>query len=499
MDSNPNHKSPELRRQEEFLRVALEASGMGQWHWVIEGDLITWDRTTKRIYGVDPEREDFSFADAMKSIHPDDAQRAADHVQRAIVTGEFPPIELRLRLGEEVRWIRTTGAVHADGDGKALEIFGGVIDVTEERNMRAREERARTMASLGELAGGVAHDFNNLLVAILGNIELTRDTEDFEERQLLLDEAAGACHRAADLAHRLLAFGRRQETRFEPIDLRSVLKDAKTLLLRLLPEDIQLDFEFDPEPLVIQGDRNQLEQALINLCLNSRDALEGRPSPRLSIRTRRLGLERVEVIVEDNGEGIDENNLPRIFEPFFSTRGRGSGLGLASVHGTVKQHGAEIDVSSMKGQGSRFTLRFELDESSGDGWEAQSLESSGPQPAPGGTILIAEDDDAVRRVVVRTLKRSGFEVLSAKDGEQALRLFEARGGAVDAVVLDVVMPQVSGIEVARQVHRQRSELPIIITTGYSEDALSQAPASSVFIPKPYDPKRLIAALSAALG
>lgn len=314
-------------------------------------------------------------------------------MQRALATGEFPPIELRLLIDGETRWLRSTGAVHMDDQGRAAELFGGVVDITEERQQRRLDEQARTMAFLGLLAGGVAHDFNNLLVAIIGSIELARES-DSTEREVLLQQALGACHRAADLAQRLQAFGRKQDARFTLLDLRDVIGQTEALLRRLLDESIALEVALPERPLLVTADWGQLEQALINLCINAQDALAERPSSRLRISAGATVDGHAKLEVEDNGEGIEPRFLSRVFEPFFTTRTGGTGLGLASVHGTVKQHGGDIYVDSEPGRGTRFTIRLRLEE--GAPTSGEETRSAPPMPSGGGTVLVAEDDDSVR-------------------------------------------------------------------------------------------------------
>jgi len=392
------------------------------------------------------------------------------------------------------------GDAEVTADARALldAVARGAAPILTSRLARDRAEYERVglhqqllqsqkMESIGHLAGGVAHDFNNLLQAVFNHVDLAEgDTAAGDDLQRHLEGIRVAAERAASLTNQLLAFSRQQVLQTRAVGLDDLVESLLKLFRRVIGEHIELRFEPGAGEYTIHVDRGQIEQVVLNLVVNARDALpEG---GRLTLRTaavdpdadtrRRLGLEPdaryLMLSVEDTGIGMEETTLKQIFDPFFTTKkwGQGTGLGLATAYGIVSQHGGAIDVSSVPGQGSRFDVLLNIAETASLDPKGCDVRRSEPE---GGreTILVAEDEPWVRDLLVETLQRAGYTVVSAEDGEQAVRSFEAREGRFDLVLLDVVMPRVGGRDAWRRMQRIRDDVPVVFSTGYGADAMPE--------------------------
>ena len=345
-------------------------------------------------------------------------------------------------------------------------------DSTERKRLEAELLSAQKLESLGRLAGGVAHDFNNLLTGITGYVELRRD----------LGEIKRAADRAAELTKQLLAFGRRQVLNPRPLDLNTVVAEVGALLQRLLGDHVELDILAAPGLGTVRADPGQIDQVLVNLVVNGRDAMPD--GGKLTIRTRDAEEGFVELSVTDTGFGMDEPTRAQVFEPFFTTREQGVGLGLASVYGIVHQSGGDVTVESAPGIGSTFTIRLPRV------LELVEPVAPAPQPArhPGSeTILLVEDEDVVRDLTRRVLERQGYTVLACADGMQAVALAELNDRRIDLLLTDVVMPGMRGYDVAKRVAGTRPMIKILYMSGYTEEALVGQPAfaANALIEKPF--------------
>jgi PAS domain S-box-containing protein len=356
-------------------------------------------------------------------------------------------------------------------------------DVTERKRLEADLLNAQKLESLGRLAGGVAHDFNNLLTGITGyaTLLLERANGDGELRRDL-GEIVRAADRAADLTRQLLAFGRRQVLKPQPLDLSRVLADVKPLVQRLIGEHVTLEMHNGAELGTVRADPGQIEQVIVNLAVNARDAMPD--GGLLTIETRNSGSSDVELVFTDTGSGMDEGTVAQIFEPFFTTREQGVGLGLASVYGIVHQSSGEVAVESSPGAGTVFRITLPRV------FEEPGALAAPPAPAtkPGSeTILLVEDEDVVRDLTRRVLERQGYTVLACPDGPAAVALAEAEERDIDLLLTDVVMPGMRGYEVAKHVARSRPKIRILFMSGYAEETLVGRPAISehALIEKPF--------------
>ena len=496
----------ELEESRTLLQVALDATGIGIWTMNPDGS-GTWDETTRRVFGV-PEHAPSPKLDALLAsrIYEDDRALVSSALETALQTGRYGPIEHRIVLPDgELRWVAGSGTALLDHAGKLLRMVGSVQDITHRRLLEARLQEAQKLESIGRLAGGVAHDFNNMLTAILGNVELASHARSIEELAPVLGEIRVVAERSAALTAQLLAFARRQVIEPKVIDPNALIGRLNALLRRVLGEHISLAVELASSACV-RVDESQLEQVVLNLVTNARDSMPG--GGRLSVETSDVDLGEgrargqldlapgpyVRIAVSDTGCGIPSDALPHVFEPFFTTRAGGTGLGLATCYGIVKQSGGHISVRSAPGQGSTFVVYLPR-------IEARETESTKPvTPAPpslsGERVLVVEDEPAVRSVIERTLTLASYRVVVASRGDEGVRIADEQG-PFDLLITDAVMPGMSGWEVGKLLGARWPKLRILYISGYSEDAVVHGGVlepGMKFLQKPFSPSELLTTL-----
>lgn len=419
--------------------------------------------------------------------------------------------------GAEVEWRRKDSSlitVRLSGRGvtdeaaglECLEII--VEDVTERRVLEKQLRQAQKFEAIGQLAGGIAHDFNNVIGAVMGWAELGAEQAPQDSRLAeYFKKIRGQTARAAGLTRQLLAFARKQILEPQNLQINGIVTDVLSLLEKVIGKDVEIDSSLAPGLATLRADPSQIEQVLMNLCLNARDAMPD--GGRLIIETRDAEVDDemcrvlpglspgryVELVVSDNGTGMDAATREHIFEPFFTTKepGKGTGLGLATVFGIVKQHDGCVAVQSEPGHGTTFRILLPAAKISANAAQSQSKPSE--QALRGGTetILLAEDHEGLREVASTALEACGYHVMIANDGEAAVRMFHEHRHEIALVVLDIVMPRLGGREAASLMRAVRPELPVIFTTGYSADneALSKVvETGGALLQKPYDPKKL---------
>ena len=398
-----------------------------------------------------------------------------------------------------------------DADGTKLHVVWR--DITERKQLESRLRQAQKMEAIGKLAGGIAHDFNNLLVAINGNAELLQDeVGDDAELLDLTRQIRWAGERAADLTRQLLAFSRKQVLQPKVLDLNKVISDINKMLGRLIGEDIQLVTHPSRSPALLKADPGQIEQVLINLASNSRDAMPDGGTLTLGVEARRIekGLSTgslsldpgnyVRLNVVDTGTGMDKETKRRAFEPFFTTKGpgEGTGLGLATVYGIVTQSGGNVVLHSTEGEGATVEVWFPATT------EAPAREIPEPPKSDAGgdeTILVVEDEGTVATLVSRLLQREGYTVLQCYNGLEAMDLYEARHDEIDLILTDVVMPRMGGPEMVRRLRECGHDPLVIFASGYSDGtdgSLDQLDGHAGFLQKPYSPRELLRSVRLAL-
>ncbi len=426
------------------------------------------------------------------------------------------PEVLRARGDREDQYIQVMLRPYEAKEGGAL--LAVLTDATELKSLEKQFVQSQKMQAIGQLAGGVAHDFNNLLTAISGHCDLlllNRDAGDPEYGDLM--QISHNSNRAASLVGQLLAFSRTQNLQLVALDLRTTLAEIAHLLNRLVGERIRLIQRHDPALTCIRGDQRQIEQVLMNLVVNARDAMPKGGEIRVETSMTRLvqplthdrvtmpSGDYVTVVVEDEGTGIPADKLDRIFEPFFTTKrpGEGTGLGLSTVYGIVKQLGGYIFCDSTVGEGTKFTLYFNAHRDSKPASTALPVAKAGPLGADeGGVVLLVEDEAPVRAFAARALRLRGHVVLEAANAEDALKLLEDPALSVDIFVTDVVMPGLDGPSWVKRALKNRPETRVIFVSGYSEEAVFEQRTdviNSMFLPKPFSLAQLTEAVSRQLA
>jgi PAS domain S-box-containing protein len=443
---------------------------------------------------------------------PEVAQAIRDRDLHILATGEPETFEETAPSPGGPRTYLSTKGPYRDRQGNVLGLVRIARDVTELKRLEAQFRQSQKMESLGRLAGGVAHDFNNLLMIITGYSELVfnRLRPDDPSRGPLA-EVQKAGERAVALTRQLLAFSRKQVLQPQAIRINDLIRDLCGMLGRLIGEDIELVQDLDPALGAAKVDPGQFEQAVINLAVNARDAMPGAGRLTISTRNARIGEDEGErhpdarpgdyVVVEvsDTGCGMDEAVQARIFEPFFTTKAAGSGhggrggtgLGLAMAYGFVKQSGGHIEVDSEPGHGATFRLYLPRTEEIGTA--APAVPDEFRVPKGDETLLLVEDEEAVRTLARLVLQSYGYQVLEARDGQEGLALAQRHPGPIHVVVTDMVMPRMSGRQLADQLARIRPKVPILFMSGYTDDAILQSGAAGpgeAFVHKPISPLAL---------
>jgi len=494
-----------LRRSEASYRGLVEHAAYGIYRATADGKFLMVNPALFTMLGY-PSAEDVLQLDISRDAYVDPAARVRI-------------LERCERFGsaiEEVAWRRRDGSIISvrlngrpvRGPDGALECFEFIVDdVTEQRALEERLRHTQKMEAVGRLAGGIAHDFNNLLTAILGSVDFLRRALGPEHPEHAeTEEIQKAAVRAADLTRQLLAFSRQQVLAPKVLELDALVTNLEKMLRRLIGEDVELRFVAKASRAAVRADPGQLEQVIVNLVVNARDAMPR--GGRLTVETASVDLDAayawehgtvepgryVMLAVTDTGVGIDRAAQARLFEPFFTTKefGKGTGLGLATVYGIVKQSGGYIWVYSEPGHGATFKVYLPR-------VEQASEPVAAPQPparALGGTetILLAEDEAAVRNLARRVLEKHGYTLLLAATGRDGVRLAEQHSSPIDLLVTDVVMPEMGGRELAQRLTTRQPTLKVLYLSGYTDDAIVHhgvLDAGVAFLQKPFKPDELV--------
>jgi len=429
-----------------------------------------------------------------EAVHPEDQARVRAAEDRSSIEGYDEEYRIR-RPDGAVRWIRDHAFPVRGPDGTVIRVAGVAEDFTERRELETQLRQTQKMESVGLLAGGIAHDFNNWITVIASNCELLLEALPASEPRDLVEEVLDAAHRASSLTRQLLAFSRRQVVEPRVVSLGAVIADTEKLLRRLLGEDVSLRSDIAASSRPVLADPGLVVQELMNLAVNARDAMPRGGALTLSLRnavlrrddptlpaTRPPGL-WVVLTAQDTGEGIAPDVLTRIFEPFFTTKapGRGTGLGLSVVHGIVAQSGGFITVESPPGAGASFHIYLPA----ADDDASVRRESVVSMMDGHETVLLVEDEDIVRRVTTRLLRRHGYRVREAESAARALELLDV---GVDLLLTDVVMPDTDGFSLGAEARRRQPGLRMLFTSGYTDDRVAphgDAAGDVAFLPKPF--------------
>ena len=475
------------QRKVAMLGDAIDRSDEGVFIVGLDSRIVYANEGAKVLAGLDP--------DAMIGVRIDEAFRpialrgAIEEMVEQLRRRGDAASRFRLpdRTGRERSWdTRAFLARNALGDPENVVVL--VRDASLEVELERRTLQNQKLEAIGRLAGGIAHDFNNYLTAMVGHAESILGS--LPEEHAARSEAVGildAAERSAALTQQLLAVGRQQELEERVVDANRVARDIERTLAKLLPDRIALSLELADRVPAIVADRTRIEQVLLNLVVNARDAIPG--EGRIVLRTHSYeegdaAGEAVVIEVEDDGAGIAETDLSRIFDPFFSTKSGGTGLGLATVQGIVHQSGGEVRVARSGPEGTRIEVLLPV---------AQTDRAIAPIDAPMPTILLVEDEPSVRRLARRALEREGFQILEASDGREALELSASYDGPISLLVSDLMMPEIGGLELSERIAESRPGTPVLFISGYSEareavrDALR---GQGRFLAKPFRPREL---------
>ncbi len=490
-----------LEESEERMRFALEASRVGIWEANVTTNVVYWSETNEAMHGLARGTFGRTLQAFIDCVHPDDRERVLRAIEDAKRERTATEYQYRTFAPDRTeRWITSTAQFFYDEAGAPTRGTGVTADITERRRLEDQLRQAQKMEAVGQVAGGVAHDFNNMLTAILGNAELVLgDLRVDDAHRGNMEEIRSAGQRAAALTQQLLAFSRKQILTTRVLHLGGVVNGIVPMLRRLIGENIDLR-AITWNRGHVKADRLQMEQVLMNLAVNARDAMpEG---GRLTIETADVVLDQayareypyvtpgpyVLLVVSDTGDGMDAATRKRVFEPFFTTKpaGKGTGLGLATVYGITKQSGGHIHVQSERGHGTTFKVYLPRTE------EVEAVRQptpDGQRPLAGdGTILLVEDEDAVRKFAQRVLESYGYTVHALADPRLAIEFANARRGEIDLILTDVVLPNMNGRAMATLLQQQHPESKVLYMSGYDDQAIVHhgvLDEATCFLPKPF--------------
>mgnify|MGYP001611041108 FL=1 len=505
-----------LKESEERFRNLIETTS--DWVWEVdENALYTYvSPKIKVLLGYEPE--EMLGKTPLDFMPPDEAKRVAD-IFGPIAAAKKPFANLEntnLHKDGHPVVLETSGVPFFDSSGKFCGYRGIDRDITERRKLEEQLRHMQKMDAIGQFAGGIAHDFNNILTAIVGygHIALMKMAADDPQR-LNIEHMLKAADRAAHLTQNLLVLSRKQIMDKKPADLNEIIRMVEKLLLRIIGEDIKVETILHEGAIDVFADSGQIEQVLMNLATNARDAMPECGTFTIATEVIDIDDEFIKIhgygnpgayaliTVTDTGTGMDEATRERIFEPFFTTKefGKGTGLGLSIVYGIIKQHDGYINCYSEIGKGTALKIYLPVFKTEAVK-EAMPAETVGIPPARGTeTILLAEDEESVRRLIRDVLKESGYRVIEADDGEEAVSKFMENKDTIDLLLLDVVMPKMSGREAYEIIKKVKPDIKLLMTSGYSADFISKKGMLEEglnFLAKPMSPANLLKKVREAL-
>jgi PAS domain S-box-containing protein len=492
----------QLRESEERLALAVEATQIGTFDYFPQTGKLIWSKFARQHYGVSPETE-VNYDTFIRALHPDDRDRALQNVQNALryenggeYTHEYRTVGIE--DGHE-RWISSRGRVFFDELARAIRIVGVIQNVTERKRLERQLLQSQKLESVGRLAASIAHDFNNLLTVINGYAHLVLAGMDSKDAlRESMEELSKAAMQASALTRQLVSFSRRQVAEPKTIVANELVKDFENMLRRLLGENIELELSLDPQAGAFRADPGQMGQVLMNLAVNAKDAMPS--GGKLLIKTSNLEVndqlaqtnlhvnpgDYVVLTVTDTGTGMTAEVQSHLFEPFYTTKeqGKGTGLGLSTVYGiVVNQSGGNISVSSEPGRGTTFSLYFT---SLGPENAANVEVGIGKTSSRGETILLAEDEPGVRKYTRKILERSGYKILEATNGAEALSVARSHPGTIHLLLTDIIMPMMGGVELTEKFNAEFPGIPVLFMSAYTDQIMRHWNVLSAYIQKPYN-------------
>ncbi len=493
-----------LRETNQTLQSLVQTSPLAIIATDLEGNVKSWNSAAERMFGWTESEVSGRRYSTLTDYNP---QEIVSFIEIALQGGIVADLETKYqRKDGSLIEVSISSAALRDGRGNINGVMAVIGDITERKHLEHQFLQAQKMEAVGRLAGGIAHDFNNLLTAIIGYSQMSlARLHSQDPMRKDLEEVESAGQRAAALTGQLLAFSRKQVVQPQVLALNTVVTDLTKMLQRLIGEDVELETSLDPDAWHVKVDRGQIEQIIMNLAVNSRDAMpEG---GKLTIETSNVQLDEdyasghidaspgphVMLAIADTGSGMDKETESRIFEPFFTTKeqGRGTGLGLSTVYGIVKQSGGSIGVYSEPGRGTTFKVYLPRVEESVD-TKAGKLQDDCARGTE--TVLLVEDSDTVRKLASKLLEEDGYTVLEASSGDDGWQISEQHNGPIDLLLTDMVMPGTSGREIAQRLTVRRPRMRVLYMSGYTDDAIVRhrvLDATAPFIQKPFTRDALI--------
>lgn len=497
-----------LHESEELRHLAVEGAGIGLWDWNLQNDTLRVDERWAAIRGyqlaeITPTREFW-----LQLVHPDDRPELSAMLKQYL-NGEIPFYQAEYRTQTkdgQWKWILSRGkVVQWDETGKPVRLLGTQLDITDHKQLEQQLRHAQKMEAIGRLAGGIAHDFNNVLTVIISYSELVLKRNDLEARtRLRVEEIKKAGERAALLTQQLLTFSRKQVMTTVVLDLNLVVTEMDQMLRRLIGEDIDLRLRLAPDPCWVKADPVQVEQVIMNLVINARDAMP--VGGKMTIETssvhrttnppqlhhRSTAQEYICLVVADSGIGMDVETQARIFEPFFTTKeaGKGTGLGLSMVFGIVQQHNGWIEVDSEVGRGTTFAIYIPCAQQSTQNNSVPSLLAN-VNLAGEETILLVEDEEQIRVLADIALQEAGYTTLVAANGQEALILARQHPGVIHLLLTDVIMPGMNGVKLSEEIDLLYPAIKTLYISGYADSKLTfpllESTGRTAYLPKPFTP------------
>ncbi len=504
------HTQDELLKNQYFLQKAQEIGQIGTWDFDIKTNKLLWTDENYRIFGI-PIGTELTYEMFMNCIHPDDREYV-DKQWKVSFDKKFYDIEHRLLVDGEIKWVREKAELEFNDKGECVRGTGVAQDVTErkqteneKKSLEAQLQQAQKMETIGTLAGGIAHDFNNILFPLVGYTEMLLEDvpEDSPFRENLAEIYTSAM-RAKDLVQQILTFSRHEKHETKLMKIQPIVKETVKMIRSTIPSTIEVTLNMGSHFGIINADPTHVHQLMMNLLTNAYHAI-GDEVGQLKVEIKEVELSNFELMtprmvpgiyncitVSDTGAGIDDKTKKRIFEPFFTTKekGKGTGMGLSVVHGIVESMAGGIQISTELGKGTEFSVYIPVVKSSVKEHSAQAKES-----VPGGTekILLIDDEETIIRMENKVLQRLGYQITSCTDSIKALEVFSSSPGKFDLVITDFAMPDMPGDKLAAKLIEIRSDIPILLCTGYSKP-MSEAKAISMgikgFLNKPIGKRNL---------
>ncbi len=513
----------EIKKSRESLARAQEIAHLGSWDWNIEEDKLEWSDEVYRIFGLKPKESGVSYEMFQESIHPDDRAEVTDAVERALVDPDASySIEHRVvRPDGSVRTVHELGEVLFSDDGKPVHMTGTVQDVTVRKSAEVEMEKVQSqllqsqkMEAIGRLAGGIAHDFNNMLTAIIGNAELllwqsAENEEAIERVRRIVDTAA----RAGEMTKQLLVFSKEQN--FEPILLKpaDLIKRMGKMLVNIIGEDIEYTTDLGDDLLPILAGPSQLEQMVLNLIVNAREAMPDGGEIRASLKNVRLDESSstsfynlkpgnyLEITVSDSGSGIPDDVKEHIFEPFYTTKKDGTGLGLSTLYGIVQQLNGYVSVQSETNVGTTFSIYLPSHEGEGEIVETEDQVHSFADLKGDEILAVLEDEPDINHFICEILEEHGYTVIGALNGADLKEALDKKGARPSLLLSDVILPGRSGPEIARELLMQNPGMKVLFMSGYADDKLQQKGVDGAdinFLRKPFNNSELLSRIRLTL-